>query len=812
MNRRDSILPIFLFVVIVVLVIGVTLIVIFKDEIFGTGKVLAKQAPLEQAKKGYGVYKKIYESPCISIDNKCVTAGLKYTTEYCVPHPETGNGCINENGEQTFASRSNQNVCQPNCRSFILQEVTTNENSICNYDEPYVEPAYNCVTANAKSFFYRNYTCVKNDSTGDNRCQYKCGSSGKDSAGINGDADPTKYSYIPACEANSGTTITLIALPWKNIYNLPLTGATTKGYTIKNLIVNNEVSRDLFQISPAYPPWSETPKSLISYDDLYLLDHQLTVYDNCTINPRYAKPLCDNYFFFNPDAPESDLTNNPKPNFCQIDSSFHRIAQCYYNPWYAPPTVIAGQTGLAFVNPYVTSPGVTGYTWSGIGNYGYISAPLSCLPNTNNLPPSNIPGKYKIPYGSTGGAICLNLTAPPQQCSNTFTQLVVNGVSPSNNLSSLIKQYDQNPNYQPPIIQSYPQVSGTTNYICRSEYPDGTVATDDFGNIVPGCVQTCQYMPNSSEIQFNALGPNGLPLDSIFQPLLGKYIDITYVDSSSGKYFLSVENTPCSGPGNVNTPLMNCLGTPPYNPVPCTYIYTGGTGLNAGTYWSKNGCDAQSITFASQMQLVISPQMTIPSVNPTITCDIYATVNGVFGYLSPKVNTQTNTIFGNLFNSGLNANIIANGILPGDIQLQFNPLPIGSPIPKSNPINEPYFVMTYDSLTKNYSIYPSQFPGQIYLNTFNGFTLTSHNILFSFTSEADSVPGQSYFTSRDYNEPYIKTEGVYLGKDVTRSINLQINNLCYNLQLCESLKDPNAICFPQSCNLFSEYNPESCSS
>jgi hypothetical protein len=257
---------------------------------------------------------------------------------------------------------------------------------------------------------------------------------------------------------------------------------------------------------------------------------------------------------------------------------------------------------------------------------------------------------------------------------------------------------------------------------------------------------------------------------------------------------------------------MNCLGTPPYNPVPCTYIYSGGSGINAGTYWSKNGCDAQSITFASQMQLVISPQMTIPSVNPTITCDIYATVNGVFGYLSPKLNAQTNIDFGDLFNLGLNANIIANGVLPGDIQLQFNPLPLGSPIPKSGSINEPYFVMTYDSLTKNYSIYPSQFPGQIYLNTFNGFTLTSHNILFSFTSKADSVPGQSYFTSRDYNEPYIKTEGVYLGQDVTRSINLQINNLCYSLQLCESLKDPNATCFTQSCNLFSEYNPEFCSS
>jgi len=270
--------------IILLFVIGIVIcLIVFKDRIFNAGKHLgdkSKSSPEELKAKGYGTYYKAYESPCITTDGKCITAGIKYITEYCAPHPETQNGCINELGELSFASQTRNELCQSNCRSYVLREITTDTN-ICQYDPPYNTPAYTCVPANAQMYEYRNYECIKNDSIGDNTCTYQCSQSGIDSAGLAGDADPTKPSYIPACDPTrpnytANATITLNSLNYKDILKIgndPTKGNLSKGYQVSNTYFSDGTVNPLvFNISHPYPRRSSNPSNFISYEDLVLLE------------------------------------------------------------------------------------------------------------------------------------------------------------------------------------------------------------------------------------------------------------------------------------------------------------------------------------------------------------------------------------------------------------------------------------------------------------------------------------------------------------------------------------------------------------
>ncbi len=88
------------------LVVALILIFVLRFTVFKTGKHLTTLSNDELSQKGYGTYSQTTESPCVTANGKCSYGGVKYITEYCVQHPDTGNGCIDENGEQTLATRS----------------------------------------------------------------------------------------------------------------------------------------------------------------------------------------------------------------------------------------------------------------------------------------------------------------------------------------------------------------------------------------------------------------------------------------------------------------------------------------------------------------------------------------------------------------------------------------------------------------------------------------------------------------------------------------------------------------------------------
>ncbi len=793
-----------IFVILVFLVfIGIVIYLVLRgDSVIHTGKHLSKKSADAQTAKGYGSYQKVYESPCSTIDGKCNNPGVKWITEYCVPHPDTGRGCLNENGEQTFAPRSTNQSCKANCRSFIFSENTTLTNSICNYDEPF--NTFNCIPPNASSYQYRSFTCTKNDTIGDNTCTYKCGSAGVQSNGVYGDADSSLISYFPVCAAKPGSTIIFNHIPWNTIYNLGKNGyLTSLGYTIKNILnTDGTVNKTKFSISPAYPPWGPSGGSnVITYENLITLDQNLTIYENCT--PNNIKPTCDNYFVYTPEEIESNITRVQEPSICKLSNTYYPIKDCFYNPWYSLPTVIQGQTGLDFENPYVGSTGGnTGaaYTWTNIGNYGYIAIPTTC----SDKPVPALPGPsggFIIPDTPIDNAVCLNMSLPPKQCSTSYTNMF--SVSPS------ITAAQFETKTTPVIPQSYPQTIGTTNFLCATEYPDGTRPVDDNNNVIPGCIQTCQYLPNNEEINFLSTDVNGNTLGhTALYDLLGKYVYINYIDSTNRDFFLTVNNIECGSTGGY-LPLQNCSNNPSPNPVPLTFVYTGGTGIAAGNYWSKNNCDDESIVEATNIQLLFSPRFAINSPLANVygfACDIYANVGGLNGYLTAGTSTSTNIDINNAF---FGSNIVASYNLSTSSSVYFNPLAQGEQIPNTS-YTDPHFILFYDANTGQFNISSFNPQQSLAIDQYDGTTTILGNIPFTFVTTANKTTSEGYYKTLGYNQPIIKSPGsLYAGQNVTRSINIQRNNQCYTYSLCESSQS-SGFCYPDTCNLFYNFTPEFC--
>lgn len=850
---RDKWTFIIILFVLLLIIAAVVILLLFREKIFNTGKQLAKASPKEKAAKGYGSYYTAYESPCITNTGKCNTAGIKYTTEYCTPHPETKKGCINDNGEMSFAPRTSNQLCQPNCRAFVLKE-TTPDTNVCAYDNPYNSTAYTCVPSNAQMFEYRTYSCIKNDSIGDNTCTYQCNSSGFDSAGIAGDSDSTKLSYIPACAKSSSSLITLNSFNWNNIYNIgndPSKGNLSKGYQISNLTLSNgKVDPQNFHISPAYPPWSSSASNTITLEELKILDTTLTVYDNCF--GSNVKPLCENWYYAKPlesiNGINTSLTYQETPELCTMDSNFTPMKECFYNAWYS--SFISGTTGLAFINPYTggasgpNTVGATGavYSWIGIGSYGYYASPMICETKPKNFTPNigGPTGTYIIPSGDSEAA-CLNLSAAPNQCANSFENLFA--VTPSQNLSTLIAELD-NGTYNPVILNSYPGVVGDTYYTCRTQF------TNKINDNRPGCVQTCQYIPPIESIDFTASDANGNFISPELQDLIGAYITIQSLYSmvGGGIKFFGTLNEPCNNLSNAGVPNMSCLrnataGASGYfYPNPCGLIFNGGVGITGGNYYSKSGCDAESIQLATELKLIFSPVSAYGVLGPGATsnsmlCDIYAEIDGYFGYLSTAPIPSNDINAPNLDissaftydNTNLVGNIVANinTSTTNTSAVYFNVLNKGENIPPTTNNGKPHFILTYDPSTYLYTLKSSDpYYSSLYFLIGGAEWLPpppGGGPNFQFTNLANAnAPANTFnnvYTKTLFTAPIIKTEGLYAGYDVTRTINLQRNLPCYTKATCEgpngssvnpTLSGATGVCYSQTCNLHFNYNPEFC--
>ena len=316
--KQDSTQTILLIVIICVIVILIIGVVLFREKVFTTGKQLGKKTNDELQSMGYGTYSTVYQTPCLTSTGKCSTSGQQYITQYCVPHSTTGKGCINSDGEQTFAPQTFSQNCLPNCRKYVFTDSTHNFNSLqttCAYPAPYNSASVNCIPSNIHPYFYDVLTCMNNDNVGDNACSYTCGQDGITSTHISGDSDPTLSSYIPACTSNKGKVITLnsMASSVVDLTNLPTNGFNlSKGFNVKNILYSGtgfsgmtgltgltgsavyyfgptgSINPNYFTIVPAYNfPKTDTIeggiRNIVNKEELAFIDQNLIVYSNISV-------------------------------------------------------------------------------------------------------------------------------------------------------------------------------------------------------------------------------------------------------------------------------------------------------------------------------------------------------------------------------------------------------------------------------------------------------------------------------------------------------------------------------------------------
>ena len=781
MNAKDLNQKVFIFVFIGILVLALIIIFILRFTVFKTGKYLTTVKDTDLSDKGYGTYSTVFETGCLTADGKCSTAGIKYSTQYCAAHPTTGRGCLDENGEMTFASQTLQTACLPNCRQFTLNQLSgKNPNGktlpwkVCSYSDAYT--GAQCVPPSAKTFNYNILECLNNDSVGENSCSYVCGSDGVTDNGTSGDSIPTLPSYIPSCVNKKGLIISLKSFPWQLRGNLPPQGVVlSKGYTITNFInPDGSINNNQFNVSPPYlnvPSFEDpnpSPKSTILFSELYDLDSKLVVYENCVTD--IPKPICGREVIYKPTQIGGSITTFDQPFPTRVPPNFQQTAQCYVDPYWNTAPVAPSQNNA--LNPYTGDPGNGEFTsTAGIGQFGYTYEYQSCI--NNSIKPvfeSNTGGVnyYTIPFPYQAGIGCPAL------------QGVTGATGTANNCF-----IDRS--YIPSTV-----TAGSYNNICNVVYPDGSKAPGYNGATnAPGTVTPCQYMPDSSILDFT-----GPALNDNLNKWIGNYIQIyaTKNSSSTDKYFMGLLTSPCAAGVNSDNqlPLTNCSLVQPLTSAGYTgqgviFIKTGGdeNSISAGSYWGKNNCDGEMIELTNALNIIVSPRDIISS--DTITCDLYGYFGRVYGQFYIEV-------------------------ISGIPSLRFNPLTQAQYTNKSSYLSfpgslNPIFKLKYNTITSNYQI-TSYIDQVVYLASYDGNTLDITPIdLFNISGSGTTVLS---YRSLPFSGQVIKNGGTYSGENVTNAVNLQRGNQCYYSKCDPSDPLNTEPCFPNTCNLYFEYNVENC--
>lgn len=836
--KQDSTQTILLIVIICVIVILIIGVVLFREKVFTTGKQLGKKTNDELQSMGYGTYSTVYQTPCLTSTGKCSTSGQQYITQYCVPHSTTGKGCINSDGEQTFAPQTFSQNCLPNCRKYVFTDSTHNFNSLqttCAYPAPYNSASVNCIPSNIHPYFYDVLTCMNNDNVGDNACSYTCGQDGITSTHISGDSDPTLSSYIPACTSNKGKVITLnsMASSVVDLTNLPTNGFNlSKGFNVKNILYSGtgfsgmtgltgltgsavyyfgptgSINPNYFTIVPAYNfPKTDTIeggiRNIVNKEELAFIDQNLIVYsNNCTVTP--SKPICGNRYLYPPTQIQGNLTSDTLPIPPVNRGNIFQTQSCFVSPFWEGVTGPTGATGSAlyvsnFKNPYLPQTGTTGPTGatgpiegynplSGIGLFGITFEPQTCL-KVGQFPTLSIVYPDASLTGITGSTGLTGELGFPQYvipASQTFcSSLPESYTGPSNSTCY------PNRNYIPINLDSNQSYN-----ICNTEFPDGIPPQNQFlSGRTPGTTVNCQYMPPSELLNFTEIEKSiGFALPSYTKQLFGNYIQLqTDFGTTAPQFFLTGKTTPCQLglTGSVLLPLTNC--TPYSNNTNSEYASLEvilvqrsnqygnyDNNYDGSAFWSKPGCENQMITYASSISIIISPikiEFNFPSDPPTITCYLFGFIGNVFGMFWFDATDNGKLYFqpftqDNEFDSAYYNNLASKATFV--IKSYSNKIGIkGLQLPSTLvPLNTP------------------RYDGQTYDTTlFTGFN--------PFTDDDMS------FKAYPFEGPIIIN-----GKDVSLTANLQRNNACYYDTCNPGLTG--TVCYPNTCNLFYDYNPEFC--
>ena len=172
-----------------------------------------RQPTREEAyRKGFGYYTADQSLGCVNSTSRCGQVGTETIVQYCIPNPQSGRGCIDLNGNETYNMVIKQNPCEIQCYSnkFISEDGVQVKDlqpgqyirappgisgSGCNkviddkfgidytdyflgdYNETTNNyPLKSCIPDQFAGYYQKILTCVNHDGKGDNNCRYTCGS------------------------------------------------------------------------------------------------------------------------------------------------------------------------------------------------------------------------------------------------------------------------------------------------------------------------------------------------------------------------------------------------------------------------------------------------------------------------------------------------------------------------------------------------------------------------------------------------------------------------------------------------------------
>jgi hypothetical protein len=606
-QKKSSYLPYLIVFLVILVIVALALVYALRDKIFKKGTTLGSAPPAEQADAGYGTYGPTTLGLCKTLTGLCSDPGSQTVTQQCIPNPITNLGCLDKDGNQTFAPKvSNQN-CNIPCRQYKFIETTRNPSlnnndlgtydSICKYyptgqtENGVIQPNYNdvvnypCLPSNVKigQYFVKRNTCLPNDKIGTNECSTTCGEIDFLPNGftIPPTEDPNSVLYVPVCDPiiNSdykkplkSRHFYLNTFPWEIAFSLPQNGVKIgKGFTIKNIIDSNtgNINQTEFDISPAYTsPYDRItgllitddtlliPLNIITVEQLLDLDSNLYTYQSCEIaNPR---PLCGRYYLYNrtqftPNVGVNETTratlaflDPPITSFRNLNNGqYYASRNCYFNDYNNASDQFETGYDFTYTPPTSTSlPYYTaGYSGYGIGSFGYINDEMTCL--TSITIPNQESSEQTGAYNvPPSNGLCI----VPTPIKTLIPPYPVASVELINTKCFPFDSTSTNPNleYLPrylPYEIDYPPTSGIFN-TCNTQIAYQAAPAGG-----PGVLSVCRYMPNNEDIIAPTLNTDPLyNLPTPLSQLLGYYIRMSVTDSSStpsSSYYLSLQSTPC---------------------------------------------------------------------------------------------------------------------------------------------------------------------------------------------------------------------------------------------------------------------------
>lgn len=167
----------FFFIFYILFILIIIFLFIFRGKIFN----IEQKNKNDSLKTGFGYYSEPESSGCLTTNGFCSEDGVEHLFQTCIPHPKTGNGCLDDNGRQTFDMIHSMKSCNKACvnksmnveidKCVVIDRRTGLERK--DFEDETCIPVND---PNIIGYYKKSYTCIDKDHEGTEGCKYTCGS------------------------------------------------------------------------------------------------------------------------------------------------------------------------------------------------------------------------------------------------------------------------------------------------------------------------------------------------------------------------------------------------------------------------------------------------------------------------------------------------------------------------------------------------------------------------------------------------------------------------------------------------------------